>query len=153
MRTPKTACTALLLGTLTAAAMIAASPPAGAQTFEFPSVPSLLRDGLCGTNIRTWANTDPQWPGRAIINMQALPVIGIGPGDYSFAPQCEALTTVAWRNLDTGAQGRYVENIVAGFYGSIQYSLFQDTGPGRIDVTVFTDNANVPAHSSFVVPQ
>ncbi|WP_280211003.1 hypothetical protein [Nocardia cyriacigeorgica] len=61
-------------------------------------------------------------------------------------------TTVAWRNTTTGATGTYENNVVTGIYGSIQYSLFQDTGPGQIEVTVSTNHASIPARGSFHVP-
>lgn len=110
-----------------------------------------MRNGYCGGSIRTWAETGPEYPGRAIFNVQALPIGGVGPGPYSFAPLCETVTTVAWRNTNTGAVGEYRVTVVAGIYGSIQYALFQDTGPGRIDVTVYTDMPNVPQRGSFTV--
>ena len=132
--------------TVLAGAAVATTLGAGAQaaaaTVEFPQVPTLARGGLCWTSVRTWADTSPQYPGRAILNMRAEPVSGVGPGIYPFAPLCEVRTTIAWRNLNTGA---------TGVYGSIQYALFQDTGPGRIEVTVTTDNASVPARGTFDV--
>ncbi|MGW4243659.1 hypothetical protein ACWELQ_14255, partial [Nocardia sp. NPDC004722] len=60
--------------------------------------------------------------------------------------------TVAWRNMNTGAAGEYRVPILAGFYGSEHYALFQDTGPGHIVVTVYTDMPNIPAQSAFDVP-
>ncbi len=112
----------------------------------------MAHGGLCGTSIRTWADTSPEWPGRAILNVRALPVVGVGPGEYPLAPLCEVRTTVAWRNVATGATGRYDNTVVTGIYGSIQYALFQDTGPGLVEVTVSTDAPSVPARGSFVVP-
>ncbi|MFI1463155.1 hypothetical protein [Nocardia carnea] len=151
MRLPKLArATVFLAGS--AIALIAAAAPAGAATHSFPDVPTLAYGGLCGTSIRTWADTSPQWPGRAVINVRANPVVGVGSGVHPFAPLCEVMTTVSWRNLDTGATGSYVNNVVTGIYGSIQYSLFQDTGPGRVEVTVTTNHASIPAHGSFTVP-
>lgn len=143
---------AILLGSLGAAAAIASSAVAGAQTVEFPQTPSLYYGGLCGGNIRTWADTSPDYAGRAVINVQALPIQGIGPGSYPLAPLCNVDTTVAWRNLNTGATGQYRVNVVAGIYGSILYAVYQNTGPGRIDVTVTTNNLSVPSHGSFDVP-
>jgi hypothetical protein len=143
---------AILLGSLGAAAAIASSAVAGAQTVEFPQTPSLYYGGLCGGNIRTWADTSPDYAGRAVINVQALPIQGIGPGSYPLAPLCNVDTTVAWRNLNTGAAGQYRVNVVAGIYGSILYAVYQNTGPGRIDVTVTTNNLSVPSHGSFDVP-
>ncbi|GAM49879.1 hypothetical protein NSK11_contig00130-0017 [Nocardia seriolae] len=133
--------------------MIVTAAPANAVTFEFPQVQSMYHDAmLCGGNIRSWADTDPKWPGRAIINVQALPVGGCDPGEYSFAPMCETTATVAWRNTTTGAAGEYRVPILAGFYGSEHYALFQDTGPGHVVVNVFTDMPNIPAQSAFDVP-
>ena len=126
--------------------------PAKAETADFPQVPTLTYGGWCWTNIRTWAQTRPDWPGRAIINIQALPVQGIGPGRHPFAPLCNVLTTVAWRNTITGAQGAYQTIVVTGIYGSLQYSVFQPTGPGHIEIDVTTNNASIPAHASFEVP-
>jgi hypothetical protein len=136
----------------TAAVTLAPTAQAGAATTTFPGVPTLAHGGLCWTNVRTWADTSAQWPGRAILNMRADPVAGVGPGSYPFAPLCEVRTTVAWRNLTTGAAGAYSNPVVVGIYGSILYSLFQDTGPGRVEVVVTTDAASVPAHASFDVP-
>ncbi|MEV6100756.1 hypothetical protein ACFXPS_10160 [Nocardia sp. NPDC059091] len=144
---------ASLLAASGLATMIVAAAPAEAATVEFPQVPSVYHDALiCGGNIRSWADTGPQWPGRAIISIQALPVAGFDPGEYSFAPQCITVATVAWRNMDTGAAGEYRVPVLAGFYGSEHYALFQDTGPGHIIVTVYTDMPNIPAHSAFDVP-
>ncbi|MEV0109875.1 hypothetical protein AB0H42_26535 [Nocardia sp. NPDC050799] len=152
MRLPKLArATVLLAGTAFAQAA-ASGATAGAATIAFADVPTLTYGGLCGTSVRTWADTSPQWPGRAVLNVRANPVAGIGPGAYPLAPLCEVLTTVAWRNLDTGATGTYINNVVTGIYGSIQYSLFQDTGPGRVEVVVTTNHASIPAYGSFVVP-
>ncbi|WP_232236296.1 hypothetical protein [Nocardia sp. BMG51109] len=149
---PKTArTTAVVLGSLGAAAAIASSA-ASAQTVEFPQTPSLFYGGLCGGNIRTWADTSPDQPGRAIINIQALPIQGVGDGRYPFAPLCDVDTTVAWRNTTTGQAGEFRQNVVAGIYGSILYAQYQDTGPGHIEVTVSTANQNVPARGSFEVP-
>ncbi|MRH86674.1 hypothetical protein GFY24_04180 [Nocardia sp. SYP-A9097] len=152
MRTPTCARAALLLGCLTGATMIVSSAPAHARTVEFPQVPTMFRDGLCGGSVRVWADTDPQWGGRAIFNVKANPIVGYGPGEYSAAPLCENLTTVAWRNVNTGATGEYRVTVVAGIYGSIQYALYQDTGPGHIVVTSYTDLANIPQHGEFDVP-
>lgn len=152
MRSPTSVRTATLFTVLAAAGVVATAAPASAATTEFPQVPSLMRDGYCGGAIRTWAETGPEYPGRAIFNVKALPIAGIGPGPYSFAPLCETVTTVAWRNMNTGAVGEYRVTVVAGIYGSLQYALFQDTGPGRIDVTVYTDMPNVPQRGSFTVP-
>ncbi|MGI5216295.1 hypothetical protein [Nocardia sp. CA-290969] len=152
MRLPKFARTTVILAGSVFALIAAPGAPAGATTQSFPDVPTLAYGGLCGTSIRTWADTSPQWPGRAVINVRANPVLGVGTGSYPFAPLCEVLTTVSWRNLDTGATGTYVNNVVTGIYGSIQYSLFQDTGPGRVAVIVTTNHASIPAHGSFVVP-
>ncbi|MFC9893737.1 hypothetical protein ACFVMC_08595 [Nocardia sp. NPDC127579] len=138
---------------LLAIAALALTPAAAdAATTQFPQVPSMAHGGLCWTNIRTWADTSPQWPGRAVLNMRADPVAGIGPGAYPLAPLCEVYTTVAWRNLTTGATGTYANPIVVGIYGSILYSLFQDTGPGRVEVVVTTNAASIPARASFDVP-
>ncbi|WP_328388145.1 hypothetical protein [Nocardia sp. NBC_00416] len=152
MRLPKLARATVILAGSAFALIAGPGASAGAAVTAFPDVPTLTYGGLCGTSIRTWADTSPDWPGRAVLNVRANPVAGIGPGDYPFAPLCEVLTTVTWRNLDTGATGSYVNNVVTGIYGSIQYSLFQDTGPGRVDVTVTTNHASVPAYGSFVVP-
>lgn len=153
MRTPTRLSAALLLTCLPAAATLVGTPAAHAQSSPFPQVTSLYRDAtICGGTLRSWAETGPQWPGRAILNLQADPVVGFDPGEYSFAPQCETLTTLAWRNMNTGATGEYRVPVLAGFYGSEHYALFQDTGPGHIVVTVYTDMPNVPAQSAFDVP-
>lgn len=152
MRLPKLARATVILAGTAFALVTVPEASAGAAVHSFADVPTLTHGGLCGTSIRTWADTSPAWPGRAVFNVRADPVAGIGPGKHPLAPLCEVLTTVTWRNLDTGATGSYVNNVVTGIYGSIQYSLFQDTGPGRVDVTVTTDHANIPAHGSFIVP-
>ncbi|WP_036548509.1 hypothetical protein [Nocardia seriolae] len=153
MRMPTSLPAASLLLPLAGVPMIVTAAPANAVTFEFPQVQSMYHDAmLCGGNIRSWADTDPKWPGRAIINVQALPVGGCDPGEYSFAPMCETTATVAWRNTTTGAAGEYRVPILAGFYGSEHYALFQDTGPGHVVVNVFTDMPNIPAQSAFDVP-
>ncbi|SUA47853.1 hypothetical protein [Nocardia africana] len=76
---------------------------------------------------------------------------GGGPGTVSAGPLCNVDTTVAWRNTTTGAAGEYRLNVVSGIYGSIQYAEFQNTGPGHIEVTVTTNNLNIPAHGAFDV--
>ncbi|WP_040782544.1 hypothetical protein [Nocardia pneumoniae] len=152
MRQPNIARAAAILAGSAMALVIGSGAHADAATIEFPDVPTLAHGGLCWTTIRTWADTSPEWPGRAILNIRALPVSGIGPGQHPFAPLCEVRTTVAWRNVTTGATGRYDNTVVTGIYGSIQYALFQDTGPGLIEVTISTDAASVPARGSFVVP-
>lgn len=153
MRMPTSLPAASLLLPLAGVPMIVTAAPANAVTFEFPQVQSMYHDAmLCGGNIRSWADTDPKWPGRAIINVQALPVGGFDPGEYSFAPMCETTATVAWRNTTTGAVSEYRVPILAGFYGSEHYALFQDTGPGHVVVNVFTDMPNIPAQSAFDVP-
>ncbi|GAA5042713.1 hypothetical protein [Nocardia callitridis] len=134
------------------AATIGSSAQASAATVAFPDVPTLANGGVCWTTINSWADTSPATPGRAILNVRAAPVSGVGSGQYPFAPLCEVRTTVAWHNLDTGAAGRFDNIVATGIYGSIQYSLFQDTGPGRVEVTVSTDTANIPAHATFDVP-
>ncbi|MET9485826.1 hypothetical protein [Nocardia sp. NPDC006630] len=153
MRSPTYVRAALMFGSLAGATMIVSAPPAQAQTVEFPQVPTMFRDGLCGGSIRVWADTSPDWPGRAIINVRAQPIVGFGPGEWSFAPLCENLTTVAWRNMNTGATGEYRVVVTAGIYGSVQYALFQDTGPGHIVVTSYTDMANIPQTGAFDVPR
>ncbi|WP_067816853.1 hypothetical protein [Nocardia inohanensis] len=152
MRTPNRVATGLLLGCLAAAGLILPAPAAQARTTEFAPVTSLFRDALCFGNIRTWVEVDPVYAGRAIFNIKALPITGFGEGPYSFAPLCETVTTMAWRNVATGASGEYRVTVVAGIYGSIQYALFQDTGPGRVEVNVFTDMPNAPQRGSFEVP-
>ena len=152
MRLPKFVRATVVLAGSVFALTIVPGAAAGAATHPFPDVPTMAYGGLCGTSIRTWADTSPEWPGRAVLNVRANPVVGIGSGPYPLAPLCEVLTTVAWRNLDTGATGSYVNNVVTGIYGSIQYSLFQDTGPGRVAVTVTTNHASAPAHAEFSVP-
>ncbi|WP_280265244.1 hypothetical protein [Nocardia wallacei] len=149
---PKIARTAAaVLGTLGAATAIASSASANAQTIEFPQTPSVFYGGLCWGNIRTWADTSPDYPGRAVINVQSLPIAGVGSGQYPFAPLCNVDTTVAWRNITTGAAGEYRLNVVAGIYGSILYAQFQDTGPGHIEITVSTNNHHIPARGAFDV--
>jgi hypothetical protein len=152
MMQPNIARAAAVLAGSALAVIVGSGAQANATTVEFPQVPTLASGGLCWTSIRTWADTSPQWPGRAIINVRALPVSGIGPGAYPLAPLCEVRTTVAWRNMNTGAVGTYDNTVVTGIYGSIQYALFQDTGPGHIEVVVTTNNASVPARGSFDVP-
>ncbi|MFF3566397.1 hypothetical protein [Nocardia jiangxiensis] len=143
---------AILLGSLGAVAAIASSAVAGAQTVQFPQTPSLFFGGLCGGNIRTWADTSPDYAGRAVFNVQAQPIQGVGSGSYPLAPLCNVDTTIAWRNLNTGAAGQWRVNVVSGIYGSILYAVYQNTGPGRIDVTVTTNNLSVPSHATFDVP-
>ncbi|MFG1791825.1 hypothetical protein [Nocardia altamirensis] len=152
MKQPNIARAGVVLAGAAVTALVGPGAQAKAVTIEFPQVPTLAYGGLCGTTIRTWADVSPAWPGRAILNVRALPVIGIGPGDYPLAPLCEVNTTVAWRNTTTGAVGRYDNTVVTGLYGSMQYALFQDTGPGRIEVTVTTDAASIPAYGWFNVP-
>ncbi|WP_181723398.1 hypothetical protein [Nocardia gipuzkoensis] len=152
MRQPNIARAAMLLAGSAVALVVGSGARAEAATVEFPQVPTLARGGLCWTSIRTWADTSPEWPGRAILNVRALPVTGIGPGNYPLAPLCEVRTTVAWRNVTTGATGSYDNTVVTGIYGSIQYALFQDTGPGLVEVTISTDAASVPARGAFLVP-
>lgn len=150
MRQPTIARAATVLAA-TATAALLGTAQASAGTVSFPPVPTTAHGGLCWTTIQTWADTSPEWPGRAILNVRALPVAGIGPGLYPLAPLCEVRTTVAWRNLNTGATGAYENTVVTGIYGSIQYALFQDTGPGRIEVTVTTDALSIPARGTFDV--
>lgn len=152
MRLPKLARAIVVLAGTVCALIAAPGASAGAAVHSFADVPTLAHGGLCGTSIRTWADTSPAWPGRAVLNVRAQPVAGIGPGDHPLAPLCEVLTTITWRNLDTGATGTYVNNVVTGIYGSIQYSLFQDTGPGRVEALVTTDHASIPAYGRFLVP-
>lgn len=148
---PKIARAAAAVAGTIGAVTIMGSASANAQTTELPQTPSVFYGGLCGGNIRTWVNTDPGNPGRAVFNVQALPIMGVGPGQYPFAPLCHVDTTVAWHNVNTGAAGEYRLNVVSGIYGSIQYAEFQNTGPGHIEVTVTTSNLNVPAHGAFDV--
>ncbi len=151
VRMPKTARVAAVVAGTVGAVTAIGSASASAQTVEFPQTPSLFYGGLCGGSIRTWADTSPDYPGRAVLNVQALPIQGVGPGQYPLAPLCNVDTTVAWRNVNTGAAGEYRLNVVSGIYGSILYANFQDTGPGHIEVTVTTNNLNVPAHGAFDV--
>lgn len=148
---PKTARVATVVAGTVGAVTAIASASANAQTVEFPQTPSVFYGGLCGGNIRTWVDTSPEWPGRAVFNVQSLAIQGIGPGIYPLAPLCNVDTTVAWRNVNTGAAGEYRLNVVSGIYGSILYANFQDTGPGHIEVTVSTNNLNIPAHGAFDV--
>ncbi|MEU4342277.1 hypothetical protein AB0H00_13575 [Nocardia sp. NPDC023852] len=152
MRQPNIARAATILAGSAVALVAGSGAQADATSVEFPQVPTLARGGLCWTSIRTWADTSSEWPGRAILNVRALPVSGLGPGVYPLAPLCEVRTTVAWRNTTTGVTGSYDNIVVTGIYGSIQYALFQDTGPGLVEVTVSTDTANIPARGQFVVP-
>lgn len=152
MRQPNIARAVVVLAGSAVAVLTASGAGAGAAVIEFPQVPTLASGGLCWTSIRTWADTSTEFPGRAILNVRAQPVTGIGPGQYPFAPLCEVRTVVAWRNTTTGATGAFDNQVVTGIYGSIQYALFQDTGPGHVEVTVTTDNASIPAHGSFEVP-
>ncbi|MFF0529100.1 hypothetical protein ACFYT3_11965 [Nocardia amikacinitolerans] len=151
MRQPTIARAATVLAATATTALIGTGAQANAGTVSFPNVPTMAHGGLCWTAIQTWADTSPEYPGRAILNVRALPVAGIGPGQYPLAPLCEVRTTVAWRNLNTGATGAYENTVVTGIYGSIQYALFQDTGPGRIEVTVTTDALSIPARGTFDV--
>ncbi len=151
VRMPKTARVAAVAAGTVGAVTAIGSASANAQTVEFPQTPSVFQGGLCGGNIRTWVDTDPAWPGRAVFNVQALAIQGVGPGQYPFAPLCNVDTTVSWRNVSTGAAGEYRLNVVSGIYGSIQYAAFQNTGPGHIEVTVSTNNLNIPAHGAFDV--
>ncbi|RMI35701.1 hypothetical protein EBN03_00770 [Nocardia stercoris] len=129
----------------------AAATAGAAGAVEFPQTPSMFYGGLCGGSIRTWADTDS--PGRAVFNIQAAPITGVGPGTYSMAPLCEVWTNVDWHNTTTGAAGRYAVNVVSGIYGSIQYSEFQETGSGHVEVTVSTANPlSIPQHGAFDVP-
>ncbi|AHH21340.1 hypothetical protein NONO_c65700 [Nocardia nova SH22a] len=148
---PKTTRAAAVVAGIVGAATAIGSASANAQTVEFPQTPSLFYGGLCGGSIRTWADTSPDYPGRAVLNVQALPIQGVGPGQYPLAPLCNVDTTVAWRNVNTGAAGEYKLNVVSGIYGSILYASFQDTGAGHIEVTVTTNNLSVPAHGAFDV--
>ncbi|WP_245552351.1 hypothetical protein [Nocardia aobensis] len=148
---PKTARAAAVVGATVGAVTAIASASASAQTVEFPQTPSVFYGGLCGGNIRTWVDTSPDWPGRAVFNVQALAIQGVGPGQYPLAPLCNVDTTVAWRNTNTGAAGEYRLNVVSGIYGSILYAEFQNTGPGHIEVTVTTNNLSIPAHGAFDV--
>ncbi|MET8648368.1 MULTISPECIES: hypothetical protein [Nocardia] len=152
MRQPNIVRAATVLVCAAMAAVVGSGAQASAATVPFPQVPTLAHGGLCWTSIETWADTSADWPGRAILNMRATPVSGVGPGLYPFAPLCEVRAFVAWRNLDTGAIGVYENNVVTGIYGSILYALFQDTGPGRVEVAITTDSANVPAKATFTVP-
>jgi hypothetical protein len=148
---PKTARAAAVVAATVGAVTAIASASASAQTVEFPQTPSVFYGGLCGGNIRTWVDTSPDWPGRAVFNVQALAIQGVGPGQFPLAPLCNVDTTVAWRNTNTGAAGEYRLNVVSGIYGSILYAEFQNTGPGHIEVTVTTNNLNIPAHGAFDV--
>lgn len=148
---PKTARAAAVVAATVGAVTTIASASASAQTVEFPQTPSVFYGGLCGGNIRTWVDTSPDWPGRAVFNVQALAIQGVGPGQYPLAPLCNVDTTVAWRNTNTGAAGEYRLNVVSGIYGSILYAEFQNTGPGHIEVMVTTNNLNIPAHGAFDV--
>ncbi|TSE02224.1 hypothetical protein FOS14_01015 [Skermania sp. ID1734] len=131
---------------------LAAAPGAGATTTDFTQTQTLANGALiCGGNIRVWATTSPDWPDKAILNMQSGPLIGFG-GPYPFAPVCNVPVNVDWRNLDTGATGRWSVNVVAGMYGSIQYALYQPTGTGHITATVTTGSLNIPGHGDFTVP-
>ncbi|HLS76413.1 MAG TPA: hypothetical protein VK083_06450 [Nocardia sp.] len=145
---------ALLAATVAGTVAAVAGPGAQAQadTVNFPQVPTLARGGVCWTSVQTWADTGPDWPGRAVLNVRAEPVTGVGSSMYPFAPLCEVRATVAWRNLDTGAAGTFDNVVVTGIYGSILYSQFQDTGPGRVEVTVTTDAPSIPAKGLFTVP-
>ncbi|QIS15605.1 hypothetical protein [Nocardia arthritidis] len=152
MRLPNLVCAATVLAGSAVAAAVGSGADAAAATVQLPQVPTLAHGGLCWTTIRTWADTSPAWPGRAIINVRADPVSGIGPGDYPLAPLCEIPTRVSWRNTSTGATGVYENDVVTGIYGSLQYALFQDTGPGHVELTVTTDAPSIPANGSIEVP-
>jgi len=143
---------AAVIAAVAAAVVAGSGARAHADTVIFPQVPTMARGGLCWTAIQTWADTGPAWPGRAVLNVRAVAVGGIGPGRYPFAPLCEVRTTMTWRNLDTGATGAFDNIVVTGIYGSILYSLFQDTGPGRVEITVTTDAPSIPAKGLITVP-
>lgn len=143
---------AAVLAGVAATVVAGSSAQSQTDTVRFPQVPTMARGGLCWTSLQTWADTGPDWPGRAVLNVQAEPVVGVGSGSHPFAPLCEVRTTMTWRNLDTGATGAFDNVVVTGIYGSILYSLFQDTGPGRVEVTVTTDTPSIPAKGVFTVP-
>src|SRR5689334_21070319 len=71
VRMPKTARAAAAVAATVGAVTAIASASASAQTVEFPQTPSVFYGGLCGGNIRTWVDTSPDWPGRAVFNVQA----------------------------------------------------------------------------------
>ncbi len=134
------------------AAQFGLSATASAAITEFSQTQTLANGALvCGGNIRAWGETNPDWPDKAILNMQATPMIGFA-GISSLTPVCNVFTTLTWRNLDTGATGKMTQNVVAGMYGSIQYALYQPTGRGRIVVDVTTNMPNIPGHGEFTVP-
>ncbi len=136
------------------AAQFGLSPSASAAITEFSQTQTLANGALvCGGNIRAWGETNSNWPDKAILNMQATPMVGVGgTGSSAFAPVCNVFTTLTWRNLDTGATGQMTQNVVAGMYGSILYALYQPTGRGRIVVDVTTNMPNIPGHGEFIVP-
>ncbi|MBD0324003.1 MAG: hypothetical protein ICV72_11550, partial [Aldersonia sp.] len=132
--------------------VLAGGAPATAANYEFGQVQTLANGAVfCGGNIRTWATTSPDWPGRAIINVQSLPMGGYGGGS-SVTPVCNVPVKVAWRNVNSGRTGAYDLVVVAGIYGSLQYALFQDTGPGRVVADVTTGAWHIPARGEFDVP-
>lgn len=136
-----------------AAAQFGLSAPASAAITEFTQTQTLANGALvCGGNIRAWAETNPSWPDKAILNMQALQMIGVGGGGSALTPVCNVFTTISWRNLDTGATGQMSQNVVAGIYGSILYALYQPTGRGRITATVTTNMPSIAGRGDFTVP-
>lgn len=151
-------CAAAVLAAATASPMVAAAGPVrqgpGSTRYPFADITTIAlgAPALCGGSLRTWVETDPDWAGRAIFDIQADPMRGFGLVSSPFAPVCAVPVTMAWRNLDTGAKGTYQVRVVAGLYGSIQYAAFQETGPGRIAVDVHTDYPSTSASGAFDVP-
>ncbi len=134
------------------AAVACIGAPAQAAITEFTPTQTLYFGAtVCGGNLRAWAETNPDWPGRAILHLQATQAVGID-GISSFAPVCNVSAGISWRNLDTGAAGTWPVHVVAGFYGSIEYALFQETGPGRVSATVSTGAWHLQGRGEFVVP-
>ena len=152
MRFPKFFSYTLVAAFGTIVGPLAVNGTANADITEFPQTQTLANGALiCGGNIRTWATTDVNLPGRATISVRSLPMYGIA-GLSSFAPLCNVATTVHWRNLDTGAAGQSTVGVLAGTYGSIEYMFEAPTGPGRVTVNVTTNNLSIPSQGVFQVP-
>ncbi|MFF2552169.1 hypothetical protein ACFVUS_14280 [Nocardia sp. NPDC058058] len=67
---------------------------------------------------------------------------------------CAVNATVSWRNLDTGASA--VNPIVPlgddGSHTALWVPVWTGKLPGRIEVTIDTDQPHIAGHGSFVIP-
>ncbi|WP_280267837.1 hypothetical protein [Nocardia wallacei] len=64
---------------------------------------------------------------------------------------CDVTAIADWRNLDTGQAGSVSRFVPAGQRLSPAIVL-AETGPGRVQLTLRTDKANIPASTEVVVP-